>query len=106
MYIPEILVTLLVIFLVTTFVLTWLFIRKEKMREKFFLIEKGIDITNLPVKEKPVTYSLLKIGIILISACLGLLFGLNSRGMVWLILMILFGGIGMIIAHFVDNPKA
>jgi hypothetical protein len=109
----EILITILIIFFVATFVISWLIIRKEKMKERLLLIEKGIDISNLP-QNKGFRFSFpwLKVGIVVTSVPLGFLVGgvlevymHYSIGLPGL-LAFLFVGFGMIIAHYIDKPKA
>ena len=95
----------ILIFFMACVFFTWFFIHQAKVKERMLLIEKGIDLSNFPKNNFKFYFPWLKIGIIIISACLGLIFGLTYSGIYWLILMFLFGGIGMIIAHFVDKLK-
>lgn len=105
----------IVFFFSASFLFAWYFIQKTKMKERLLFLEKGIDINNLIPKEKPKSNYWLKIGIIIISASLGLLSAISIEslqilpkyynGALPLIFLFLFGGIGMIIAHYADRPK-
>ena len=93
--------------------LTFYFVHKSRMKERLLLIEKGVDISNLPLIGKlKIRIPWLKIGIIVISFPLGFLLGgfmeLYKHWSVDLpgVLAFLFTGIGMIIAHYIDKPKA
>lgn len=86
---------------------TWFFIHKAKTKERLILIEKGIDLPQLP-KEKNFlnNFPWLKIGIVVAFMGLGILFGAGyqERGIAtgW---VFLFGGIGMVIANYLGKPK-
>lgn len=72
------------------------------------LIEKGIDLSQLPLERKFVNiFPWLKTGIVVAFMGLGLLFGNadNNPG-VMMGCVFLFGGIGMILANYLDKPKA
>lgn len=82
------------------------------------LIEKGIDLSALLKKDSQrMSYHFpwLKIGIVITSISIGLLVGAFlfatpyfeqvAAGQLPLILIFLFGGIGMILAYFIDKPK-
>lgn len=92
--------------------LVWFFIHRSKEKERLLLIEKGADFSQLPERGTfNFNFPWLKIGIVLTSATIGLgigavLFemGLRLEGAPF-ILMFLFGGIGMIIAHYLDKPN-
>lgn len=95
------------IFFAASILFGWYFIQQTKLKERILLSEKGIDINNLIPEEKKRSSWWLRIGIVVISASLGLLLGIaiDSSGTFPLITFFLFGGIGMIIAHYVDKPK-
>ena len=86
---------------------TWFFIHKAKTKERLILIEKGIDLPQLPLERKFLNnFPWLKTGIVVAFMGLGLLFGSGyqelgiSTGFVFL-----FGGIGMVIANYLGKPK-
>jgi membrane protease YdiL (CAAX protease family) len=109
------LIPLLVFFLVGLF-LTKFFINKANTKERILLIEKGIDPSALSKNENQRTnFPWLKIGIVITSISIGLLlsaflfatpyFEKVAAGQLPLLLIFLFGGIGMILAHIIDKPK-
>lgn len=96
--------------------LAWFFVRRARFKEKIILIEKGIDIKDLNlIGDKKGQFSWLKIGIVLISISMGLLLGAFlmaipffdkvAAGNLPLLLIFLFGGIGMVLANFLDKPR-
>jgi len=106
-----ILLTILTIAFITAIFLTWFFIHKSKQEERQLLIEKGADLSELPEKGiSNINFPWLKIGCVLTLGSIGLLIGvilqdhnvLKSGGEP-LLGMLIFGGIGMITAHFVGN---
>lgn len=108
---------ILLMFFVTIVFLTWLFSQKARMNERMFLIEKGIDPSTLPkCGEFKFYFPWFKIGLIITGIALGLLLGvfLNlipffkqvASGNLPGIFLFLFGGIGMMLAHHLDKPKA
>lgn len=98
-----------VTFVIVAF-LTWFFIHKSKEKERLLLIEKGIDYSQLPDRNKfNFNFPWLKFGTVVTSIAIGtgigfifIEFGV-ADGVVPLF-MFLSGGIGMIIAHIVDKP--
>jgi len=86
---------------------TWFFIHKAKTKERLILIEKGIDLSQLPHERKFVdNFPWLKVGLVIAGMGLGLLIlvplemvGMEIGG------VFLFGGIGMVIANYLDKPK-
>jgi len=72
------------------------------------LIEKGIDLSQLPHERKFLNnFPWLKTGIVVAFMGLGLLFGNadnNSSGVI-MGCVFLFGGIGMVIANYLGKPK-
>lgn len=92
----------------------WYFIQQTRLKERILLAEKGMDLNTLVPKKKDKNLWL-KIGIVVTSASSGLFFSLiiasfhiipiqNSDPLI-IIFLFLFGGIGMVIAHYVDKPK-
>jgi len=93
--------------------LAWFFMQRAKFKEKIILIEKGIDIKDLHLMEnKKHQFSWLKIGIVVIGLSIGLISGLLlmyilrwSDWILPLLGMLLFGGIGMVLANYIDKPS-
>ena len=90
------------------------FTRRAKFKEKMILIEKGLDIKDLNLlNEKRYKFPWLKIGIVITSASIGLAFGMfwlrklgvNGPEGIPMVMMMLFTGIGMIIAHFIRRTE-
>lgn len=104
--------TIITVAFIAAVFLTWFFIHKSKEKERLLLIEKGVDISKLPTRETfNFNFPWLKVGIVVTCTTIGLgigivlyEIGLKTEG-VPPILMFLFGGIGMIIAHYVDKPN-
>ena len=95
---------------------TWFFIHRARTKERMLLIEKGIDLSTLPKSGQfkvNFRFPWLKIGIIISCISLGCLIGVmymhNYKQEIGEMLpptfMFLFGGIGMILAHYLDKPK-
>jgi hypothetical protein len=95
--------------------LSWIFYLKARNRERLALIEKGVDA---PDAFKQANFPWLKIGIVIISISLGVLLVVLAvilfpdapviRDAIFFLMIImglLFGGIGMIIAHKVDKKS-
>ena len=97
--------------------LSWIYYLKARNKERMALIEKGTDpskIYSLPAEGKGFPW--LKIGIVVVGICVGLLLGaglyllfprqINELGPFLLfVLGYLFGGIGMIISNYMEKPK-
>lgn len=109
-------VIILILFVVSIF-FVWFFSHQARVKERMMLIEKGIDLYSLPKSGKfRIRFPWFKIGIVLTSIATGLMLGVFlmaipffasvAAGNLPLPLMFLFGGIGMILAHFLDKPKA
>lgn len=102
----------LVVLFVAVFIplfLAWYFVRRARFKEKIILIEKGIDIKDLNLKENNKRYSpWLRIGIIITGTALGALlttitnFSYNTSSAV----VLLSAGISVILAYFIDAEKA
>lgn len=92
----------------------WFFYLKARTRERTALIEKaaeGIDMTAIFDRKKRnwrFNFPWLKLGIVIVGICLGVVIGnlirLNEEVIVTLAFM--FGGAGMIVAHFSDRKKS
>ncbi|MEX0646912.1 MAG: DUF3149 domain-containing protein [Balneolaceae bacterium] len=98
-----------VTFVIVAF-LTWFFIHKSREKERLLLIEKGTDYSQLPDRKVfNFNFPWLKLGTVVTSITIGTGIGViimengGHEGVVPL-LMFLFGGIGMITAHYVDKP--
>jgi hypothetical protein len=107
---------ILLIFFLTALFLTWFFTHKARVKERLLLIEKGIDPTSLPKSGSfKFIFPWLKIGIVITSISVGLLlaailmempfFSKIADGLLPLLLIFLFGGIGMILAYLIDKPQ-
>jgi hypothetical protein len=86
----------------------WYFVRRARFNEKISLIEKGIDIKDLNLIEDKKSYSpWLRLGIIITGTALGALFVAitNFNNGVQEAVIVLFTGISVIIAYFIDAPK-
>lgn len=109
---PYIIVTLTFIaFLITAFLtlgyFVWSTIHKSKEKERIVLLEKGYDPDDIPDRNM-INFSLLKMGYVVTSMVIGLTIGLFLEEQFEaspVIGMFLFGGIGLIIAHYVDKPN-
>ena len=97
-------------------VLTWYFYLRARNKERMALIEKGVDVSEIFAKrEGTFRFPWLKLGIIITGISIGvslvvfmmIIFPENNifnDGALMLISGILFGGISMIIAYYVDKP--
>lgn len=103
--------TILTIAFIIAIFLTWFFIHKSKQEERQLLIEKGVDLSELPERGiSNFNFPWLKIGCVITFGSIGLLIGvilqdhnvLKSGGEP-LLGMLIFGGIGIITAHFIGN---
>lgn len=84
----------------------WFNIHRSKVKERMLLLEKGIDFADLPERSS-FKFNWLKMGCLVTSATIGLILGLFLEDYFSdapAIGMFLFGGIGLIIAHYVDKP--
>ena len=107
---PHITVTLIFIaFLLTAFLTlgfsVWYTIHKSKEKERIVLLEKGYDPKDIPDRNM-INFSWLKMGYVVTSMVIGLTIGLVLEELFEaapVIGMFLFGGIGLIIAHYMDK---
>lgn len=104
--------TILFLALLTAGFLAWFFIHKSKEKERLIMLEKGMEIPQPESKVKSgFTFPWLKTGILLVSLSIGLFIGIMLEyhfDQYWgapPLFMVLFGGFGMIIAHFISNQK-
>jgi len=109
----EIIFIVITVIFITAAFFVWYFIHRSKEKERLMLIEKGRDPSELPeMKVFNFRFPWLKIGVVIVSIAIGILTGLfieylihsngGGDGLVG-VFIILFGGIGMIIAHYVDK---
>jgi hypothetical protein len=107
---PIVLATLVFItFLILGF-LTWFTVHKSKEKERLLLLEKGMNPSELP-GQTMFSFPWLKLGCVITSAVIGLTLGIVLESLDFFdaaqgIGMLLFGGIGLIIAHYLDKPSA
>lgn len=122
----QIFIFIIVIFFFVAIFLAWFFIYKAKTKERLLLIEKGVELSNIP-KKKRFRFPWLKVGVVIAFGSIGVLIGgfleyfnlfkpeeptemfersiLYQGGMLSLLFMYLFGGIGMVIAHYLGKKK-
>lgn len=113
-----IITAILLICFLTGLFLTWFFIHRARAKERLLLIEKGIELSNLPKKGFfRVKFPWLKIGILITSISFGLLVAFILTKKIQFfhtnagerdpssLFIFLFGGIGMILAYILDKPK-
>lgn len=84
----------------------WFNIHRSKERERLLLLEKGIDFSDWPERSS-FNFNWLKMGCLVTSATIGFILGFFLEDFFSdapAIGMFLFGGIGLIIAHYVDKP--
>lgn len=87
--------------------LVWYNIHRSKERERLLLLEKGIDFSDLP-RRSSFSFNWLKMGCLITCATIGLILGLlledrfNDAAPIG---TFLFGGIGLIIAHYLERPR-
>jgi uncharacterized membrane protein YsdA (DUF1294 family) len=96
----------------------WFFYLKARTKERTALIEKaaeGIDMTAIFDRKKRnwrFSFPWLKLGIIIVGICLGVAIGglIHEKAYVSEEVIVtfafMFGGIGMIVAHFTDRKKS
>lgn len=109
---PHIIVTLIFIaFLIIAFLtvgfFVWFTIYKSKEKERIVLLEKGYDLDDI-LDRNMINFPWLKMGYVVTSMVIGLMIGLFLEELFEaapVIGMFLFGGIGLIIAHYVDKPN-
>jgi hypothetical protein len=88
--------------------LAWYFVKRARFKEKIILLEKGIDIKDLDLMGDNNRYSLwLRIGIIITGTALGALLTAVTQFNpgVQEAVILLFTGVSVIIAYFVNNKK-
>lgn len=102
--------TLIVIAFIIAAFLTWFFIHRSKVEERKLLIEKGVDHNELPEIGMPsFRFPWLKIGCVFTLGSIGILVGLILEGTIDrsgsepLLGMLIFGGLGIVLAHFIEN---
>ena len=97
--------------------LGWYFYLQARNKERMALIEKNVDIPEIfKVREARFHFPWFKLGMIITGTgfgfCLGLIFSRlpvligADEGVGIFGCMLLFGGLGMVIAHIIEKPKA
>lgn len=108
--IDDIIITVILIVIIVAAFLAWYFIQKAKNEERKLLLEKGYDPADLPARSS-FSFPWLKLGCVITSGALGLLIGLVIDNIMQIhldlagLFMMIFGGVGLIIAHYVDKPN-
>ena len=91
--------------------LAWYFTHKSREKERMLLIEKGIEV---PEQKGGWNFSFrfpwLKIGVLITAIAVGLIIGIilneiTGERQFPPVMMLLFGGIGMIVAHYVGKKE-
>jgi hypothetical protein len=102
--------TILFLAFLTAGFMAWYFSHKSREKERLMLIEKGLEVPDLDRGIKfTFRFPWLKIGILITFIATGLIAGIiisemtESRTPFEPIMMLLFGGLGMILAHYIDR---
>lgn len=99
--------------------LGWYFYLKARNKERMALIEKNADVSEIfKVREIRFRFPWLKLGMIITGVGLGLCLTIvlmvfpeieniinETGGIVPIALMLFFGGVGTVVAHYLDKPK-
>jgi uncharacterized membrane protein len=105
----QIVFTIIFLAFLTAGFLAWYFSHKSREKERMLLIEKGLDV---PEQKNGWDFSFrfpwLKLGILITAIAVGLIIGntiyeITDNREIAPIMMLLFGGIGMIVAHYVGK---
>lgn len=95
----------------------WYYYMNARNKERMALIEKNVDVSEI-FKKREIQFSFpwLKLGMILIGIGIGfcitilittMVHELKSLGdEIFIGSMLFFGGLGLVIAHYLDKPKA
>lgn len=106
--------TIISIVLITALFLVWFFSHKSQEKERLLLIEKGID---LPPQTRSFSFRFpwLKMGLVISGIAFGMILGMwleeqfpiqvFTTGFIVVPFTILFGGLGMILAHYLGKEK-
>jgi hypothetical protein len=97
-----------VAFFLTIFAILYVYYT-TRTKERLALIEKGVDANIF--KTEPSKYALLKWGIFLIALAIGVITGYALSNVInevaaFFTMILLFGGLGLIVAHFITNKLA
>ncbi len=94
----------------------WYFYLQARNKERMALIEKNVDLHGISkVREARFHFPWFKLGMIItgtgLGFCLAIILGEISairrmEGPMMFGCMLLFGGLGMVIAHIIEKPKA
>lgn len=99
--------------------LGWFYFLKARNKERMALIERDKDVSEIYAKrEITFRFPWLKLGMLVTGIGMGLTITValsfspvikdfihGNGGMVPISLMLLFGGISMVVAHFIDRPR-
>lgn len=107
---------IVVAFIIACF-FAWFFTQKSKEDERRLLIEKGYSPSELPERSNfNFRIPWLKIGIVTTFVAVGGFAGgltefylqsvkKSTEGFIFIFSMLLLGGIGLIVAHYIDKPN-
>lgn len=110
--------TILGTVLIIAIFFVWFFIHQAKEKERLLLIEKGVDVSELPERNNfSLKFSIpwLKLGCITIAIAVGIVAAFisfklfheaGSEGAIPFAVLLFFGGLGLIAAHFIGKNSA
>ncbi len=97
--------------LFTAIVLSIYYSVRARNKERMALIEKGVDLSEI-YKKKEKKHGFFKFGVILIGIGLGLVFGVlfSKIGLLpdvvsYFAMILLFGGLGVLVANYIATKK-
>lgn len=103
------------IMLILCIFFSWLYYQKARHAERLLLIEKGINPHDHANKENGFNFPWLRLGLVISGGCFGLAITIALRilkivpswqvGPVTIALVGLFGGIGLVIAHYIKKKN-
>jgi hypothetical protein len=103
--------TILFLAFLTVAFLAWYFTHKTREKERLIMLEKGMELPDFAAGwQFNFRFPWLKMGLVIVGIGLGLLVGTIAENLTSFrgvplepVMMLLFGGIGMIIAHYADR---
>jgi hypothetical protein len=102
--------TILSLAFLTAAFLAWYFTHKTREKERLIMLEKGMELPSVSEKKTfRFAFPWLKVGILVTAIAIGLIVAIiisevsGIRYTFEPVMMLLFGGIGMIIAHYIDR---
>ena len=105
----QVIFTIIFLAFLAAIFLAWYFTHKSRERERMLLIEKGLEVPDYKGGWNfSFRFPWLKIGVLITAIGVGLIIGnflkvLTEMRELAPIMMLLFGGIGMIVAHYVGK---